>query len=122
VTVEHVHVHEGGQAIVGNVETKGGGVANEIRDQPHALAYAPGATMPSTDTPRVPVRLPRDAERPLPHARRDLNGRAEGKIKMLSSTAAIRLKQFVGDAKSRNWSGWHGAYASRRKWSLLDVA
>jgi hypothetical protein len=25
VTVEHVHVHEGGQAIVGNVETGGGG-------------------------------------------------------------------------------------------------
>jgi hypothetical protein len=25
VTVEHVHVHEGGQAIVGNVETRGGG-------------------------------------------------------------------------------------------------
>ena len=25
VTVEHVHVHEGGQAIVGNVESRGGG-------------------------------------------------------------------------------------------------
>ena len=25
VTVEHVHVHQGGQAIVGNVQTKGGG-------------------------------------------------------------------------------------------------
>ena len=27
VTVEHVHVHEGGQAIVGNVESPGGGFA-----------------------------------------------------------------------------------------------
>jgi hypothetical protein len=26
VTVEHVHVHQGGQAIVGNVEATGGGV------------------------------------------------------------------------------------------------
>jgi hypothetical protein len=79
VTVEHVHVHEGGQAIVGNVETKGGGVAKEVKEQPHALAYAPGATMPSPDTQREAVRVARDAERPLPDARRDVNGRAEGK-------------------------------------------
>jgi hypothetical protein len=37
VTVEHVHVHEGGQAIVGNVETTGGGVPNEIKEQPMQL-------------------------------------------------------------------------------------
>jgi hypothetical protein len=29
--VEHVHVHEGGQAIVGNVNHEGGGVKNENR-------------------------------------------------------------------------------------------
>ncbi len=79
VTVEHVHVHEGGQAIVGNVETKGGGVPNEVKEQPHGLAYAPGATALSPDAQRDPVPIARDAERPLPHARRDLNGRAEGK-------------------------------------------
>ena len=79
VRVEHVHVHEGGQAIVGNVETKGGGVSNENKEQPHALAYAPGATMPSPDPQREPVCVAGDAERPLPDARRDLNGRAEGK-------------------------------------------
>jgi hypothetical protein len=41
VTVEHVHVHEGGQAIVGNV-TPGGGTAVKSDDQPHAkqLTYA----------------------------------------------------------------------------------
>jgi hypothetical protein len=78
-TVEHVHVHEGGQAIVGNVETKGGGVAKEVKEQPHALAYAPGATMPSPEMQREAVRVARDAERPLPDARRDVNGRAEGK-------------------------------------------
>ena len=34
VTVEHVHVHEGGQAIVGNVEA--GGMATKAKEQPHA--------------------------------------------------------------------------------------
>ena len=38
VTVEHVHVHEGGQAIVGNVESPGGGFAAKSKDQPHALS------------------------------------------------------------------------------------
>lgn len=32
VTVEHVHVHSGGQAIVGSVENKGGRSANESKD------------------------------------------------------------------------------------------
>jgi hypothetical protein len=31
VTVEHVHVHEGGQAIVGNVESRGGRVRTESK-------------------------------------------------------------------------------------------
>jgi hypothetical protein len=79
VRVEHVHVHEGGQAIVGNVETKGGGVSKEIREQPHALAYAPSAPMLSPNAQREAVPVARDAERPVPDARRDLNGRAEGK-------------------------------------------
>jgi len=34
VTVEHVHVHQGGQAIVGNVDT-GGGAKSKKGDQPH---------------------------------------------------------------------------------------
>jgi len=47
VTVEHVHVHQGGQAIVGAVQ--GGGASTETGGQPHAqaLAYAPGQTLPS---------------------------------------------------------------------------
>jgi hypothetical protein len=78
VTVEHVHVHEGGQAIVGNVETPGGGFAPKSGDQPHALAHAPGTTMPSTDTPREPVSVSGDEERPLSDARRNISGRSEG--------------------------------------------
>jgi hypothetical protein len=43
VTVEHVHVHSGGQAIVGNVE--GGGDRAKLEGQPHAITYAPGETL-----------------------------------------------------------------------------
>jgi hypothetical protein len=55
VTVEHVHVHEGGQAIVGNVE--GGGIRTKSENQPHALGYAPGQTLRSENAERetVPV-------------------------------------------------------------------
>ena len=78
VTVEHVHVHEGGQAIVGNVQSPGGGFAPKSKEQPHALAYAPGATMRSADTTREPVPVASDAERPLPDARGNVTGRTEG--------------------------------------------
>jgi hypothetical protein len=77
VTVEHVHVHKGGQAIVGNVET-GGGVAPKPEEQPHALAYAPGETMPSTDTTRGCVPIARDEKWSMPNARGSVAGRAEG--------------------------------------------
>ena len=78
VTVEHVHVHDGGQAIVGNVEGSGGGDTTKTKDQPQALAYAPGKTVPSTDTPPEPLPVARDAERPLPDARRKVTRPAEG--------------------------------------------
>jgi hypothetical protein len=47
VTVEHVHVHAGGQAVVGNVNStpQGGGANGNIGDQPHAVGYAPGVEM-----------------------------------------------------------------------------
>ncbi len=45
--VEHVHVHQGGRAIVGTVN-QGGRVGNKSEGQAHAkaLAYAPGETLP----------------------------------------------------------------------------
>jgi hypothetical protein len=48
MTVQHVHVAEGAQAIVGNVSTpaQGGGMRGKDGEQPHALAYAPGVEMP----------------------------------------------------------------------------
>jgi hypothetical protein len=45
VTVEHVHVHSGGQAIVGTVEGAGGGALTKLEEQAHALTYAPGQTL-----------------------------------------------------------------------------
>ena len=78
VTVEHVHVHQGGRAIVGDVQGPGGGFAPKSKEQPHALAYAPGVTMPSADATREAVPVAGDAERPLPHARRKIDGRSEG--------------------------------------------
>ena len=78
VTVEHVHVHSGGQAVVGMVETPGEGLSRNQRNNPMQLPMhraskcrAPnpeGSTMPSTS----------DAERPLPDARRKIAGRSEG--------------------------------------------
>jgi hypothetical protein len=48
MTVQHVHVAEGGQAIVGNVSAPalGAGAKEKAKEQPHALAYAPGIAMP----------------------------------------------------------------------------
>ena len=79
VRVEHVHVHEGGQAIVGNVGTPGGGDQSKSKEQPHALAYTPGAAMPCPNTEREFMQVASDGERPVPDARRGLTRRAEGK-------------------------------------------
>jgi hypothetical protein len=59
VTVEHVHVHQGGQAIVGAVHQRGGS-QNEIKDSPYApgsITHEPGTPMPRPDPQRetVPV-------------------------------------------------------------------
>ena len=81
VTVEHVHVHYGGQAIVGKVETPGGGDRPKSEDQPHAkqIAHAPQPAMWSADKEREPLPVAGDAERPMPDARRNVTGRTEGK-------------------------------------------
>jgi hypothetical protein len=81
VTVEHVHVHKGGQAIVGTVETAGGGVRKRSQDQPHAkpIAYAPEPTLWGENKERQPLPIASNAERPLPDARRTVTGRSKGK-------------------------------------------
>jgi len=80
VTVEHVHVHSGGQAVVGMVEAPGGGDQAKSEEQPHAkqIAHAPGPPLPSPDAGRDALPIAGDAERAVPDARRALAGRAQG--------------------------------------------
>jgi len=73
VRVEHVHVHPGGQAIVGAVGTGG---ASDNQRQPHAkaLSHAPVTPLWGEDEEREPVPLAGDAERQVPNARGRLSG------------------------------------------------
>ncbi len=82
VTVEHVHVHAGGQAVVGVVAPPGqpgGGDRNKTEEHPHAkkIAHAPQPAMPCPDTNRDAVPVACDGERPLPNARRKITRRTE---------------------------------------------
>jgi hypothetical protein len=64
VTVEHVHVHSGGQAVVG-VVSPGGGERDKIKEQPHAkqLPHALEPEMPGANPAREPVPVAGDDER-----------------------------------------------------------
>jgi hypothetical protein len=81
VTVEHVHVHAGGQAVVGTIQSPGGGDQSKSEDQPHAkqIAHAPQPAMWSADKEREPVPIAGNAERSLPDARRTLPRSPKGK-------------------------------------------
>jgi hypothetical protein len=79
VTVEHVHVHSGGQAIVGTVAHPGGRTS-QSEDQPHAQAQITDARQPSmwsAHEEREPVPIPCDGERPVQDARRPFAGRSK---------------------------------------------
>jgi hypothetical protein len=78
VTVEHVHVHAGGQAVVGVVEPPGGGDQSKSEDQAHAkqITHAPQLAMRSEDKERESVPVGGDAERQVPDARRTISGRS----------------------------------------------
>lgn len=80
VRVEHVHVHQGGQAIVGNVTQPGGGGERKSGDQPHAqaIAHAPVTPLWSQDPQRKPVPRAGDAERAMSDARGPVPGSTEG--------------------------------------------
>jgi hypothetical protein len=57
ITVRHQHVTvNADQAIVGNV-TAGGGSEQQSKEQRHAIAYAPGITVPSTGQIAIRVDL-----------------------------------------------------------------
>jgi hypothetical protein len=92
VTVEHVHVHAGGQAIVGavasNAAGEGGGGARQSGGEPRAsrpeLAHVAdaGVVLPALreqDTERRPVSVAGDAEWTLPDARGQEHRAANGR-------------------------------------------
>ncbi|MFG1288427.1 hypothetical protein [Xanthobacter versatilis] len=83
VTVEHVHVHAGGQAVVGMVAAPsqpGGGDANNSEEQPHAkqISHAPERALPCPDEGGEALPVASDGERALPDARRQSQRRADG--------------------------------------------
>ena len=64
VTVEHVHVHARGQAIVGTVSTGGGGILKS-EDQPQAIEHFREKSPSGADAVRDAVPIPVRAERAL---------------------------------------------------------
>ena len=64
VRVEHVHVHAGGQAVVGNVEA-GGGLGLNFEEQPHAKH---AAALSDADASFDPLRRANAARKPVPIA------------------------------------------------------
>jgi hypothetical protein len=81
MVVEHVHVHSGGQAVVGVVEPSKGRDHAKLEDRCHAaqIGYAPQAEMwGSLPDDRAALPECSDAEWPLPDARRNKSGRSEG--------------------------------------------
>jgi hypothetical protein len=79
VTVEHVHVHAGGQAVVGVVGTPGGGDHRKTEEQPHAkqITHAPESALWSPNEGRNPLPIASDDEWPLSDARGDLPWRTD---------------------------------------------
>jgi len=79
VTVEHVHVHSGGQAIVGTVErgTPANSSRTENQHDARQITHAPQPAMRSPDAERKPVPVSH-AERPMSNARRTIPGSTEG--------------------------------------------
>jgi hypothetical protein len=73
VTVEHVHVHAGGQAIVGSVTPAGGDpqTTEEQTRAPSGITYEPGTPMRSPDPQREAVPVVRGSGKaPVQNARR----------------------------------------------------
>ena len=79
VRVEHVHVHAGGQAIVGNV-TRGVDGSELLEDQSHEpfISGAGLASVLGIDATRDAVPVASNAERALPNSRRNQPRRSRG--------------------------------------------
>jgi len=80
MTIEHVHVHPGGQAVVGVVEPQGGGDRGRTEEQAHAksITHAPESPLRSPNKARDRVPISSDGQRPVPNARRKVHRGPEG--------------------------------------------
>jgi hypothetical protein len=80
MTVEHVHVHSGGQAIVGTVEspTYANSARYENQHDAKQITYTPQPAMRSPNPKSELVPSASDAERPLSNARGKIARRSEG--------------------------------------------
>ncbi len=67
VTVDHVHVHAGGRAVVGRIEGLRGGGHNKPEEQPHAkqIAHAPQLEMRSANSEADTMQVASNDERSL---------------------------------------------------------
>lgn len=82
VTVEHVHVHEGGQAAIGTFAPPGGGggvaIKSEVQSHAKPNADAPEPPLLRSDPIGNVLPIPGHAERAMSPARRDEPRRAKG--------------------------------------------
>lgn len=80
VTVEHVHVHQGGQAVVGVVNGGGGRGQTELEEQSHAkqLTNVSGQAVWSENETWDALPVAGDAKRSVPDARRNKSRRTKG--------------------------------------------
>ena len=78
VTVEHVHVHSGGQAVVGVVAAPTAALPSTEGSNAKQVAHAPQPALRSEDPKREGVPVASDAERPLPDARRAIASGSKG--------------------------------------------
>jgi hypothetical protein len=78
VTVEHVHVHSGGQAIVGAVEAPINSSRSTGKRDEQQLTHAHQPALRSPNAEREPLPSASDAERPMSNARRTIPGSTEG--------------------------------------------
>jgi hypothetical protein len=78
--VEHIHLHVGGQAVVGAIGPNKMVSQCSLEDQHDAkqIAHAPQQAMRSSDTQRQPLPVAGDAKREMSAARRDIDGSTEG--------------------------------------------
>ncbi|WP_162987133.1 hypothetical protein [Sphingomonas paeninsulae] len=93
VRVEHVHVYNGGQAIVGNVGT-GGGAIRKKGGQSHAAKTVPQAatatvSLSGSNAAGPFVQIPVDAEWSMPDARRDKPRRAQRQSKRVEARRSV---------------------------------